>query len=120
MWVKPQEVLISLPLWQTEKQNDFFAIQSRCVRRRGNGVLLLHAAESFRFPSVGNLAKSVIASLRRGTRGSTSLLGNVFNSVVGTVDNVLDTKALPYRIILRTRNSDVRYVVEISGTRVMY
>lgn len=29
MWVKPAEVLISLPLWQTELQNEFFTIQSR-------------------------------------------------------------------------------------------
>lgn len=29
MWVTPEEVLISLPLWATEAQNDYFTIQSR-------------------------------------------------------------------------------------------
>ncbi|KNC79490.1 hypothetical protein SARC_08123 [Sphaeroforma arctica JP610] len=86
VWVKPQEVLLSLPLWVTTRSSEYFSMQ----HRRGS------------------------AEAQTQQTQPTGFFKSIVNSVVGTVDNVFDSTAAPFRIILCTVNSDVSFVISVA------
>eukprot|EP01134_Creolimax_fragrantissima_P004126 CFRG4126T1 len=89
VWVTPQEVLMSLPLWVTSKSSEYFCMQ----HRRGS-------AEA--------------QAQQESTRQTTGFFKGLVNSLVGTVDNVFDSTASPFRIILSTKNSDLSFVISVA------
>ena len=88
-----QELLVSGPLWQTERANQNFILQ-----------VPIHELPKWSLIYQLITMKFILQRRKgRGTRGLSSLF-------VGTLDSVLDTKPPPYRILYQVRNRDWQWL----------